>query len=398
MKGKKILLGVCGGIAAYKAATLARLLVKGGADVQVILTPTAREFITPLTLATLSKRPVLTDLFDRESGQWHNHVELGLWADVFLIAPASATTMGKAAAGISDTLLLTTYLSARCAVFWAPAMDLDMYAHPAQQAIRERLRSFGDQVIEAESGELASGLSGRGRLPEPEQLLAHLQAFFAQSQSLSGKTILITSGPTYERLDPVRFLGNFSSGKMGYALAREAAARGAKVHLVSGPTHLDQPRGLTGFYRVESAREMLAACEKVAGDVNAMIFAAAVADYRPEQISETKIKKTGGNLELKLAENVDIAGTLSKAKRPGQITIGFALENGLGLEPALGKLARKHLDAIVFNSLDQGQRVFGSDYNEAVMVMAGGRQAKFAMAPKDRIANQILDEIETLLS
>lgn len=257
LQGKKILLGICGGIAAYKAAVLVRLLVKAGAEVQIIMTDTAREFITPLTLATLSKRPVLSSLFDKETGQWANHVELGLWADAFLIAPASAATMAKAAAGISDNLLLTTYLSARCPVVWAPAMDLDMYAHPAQREVRAKLQSFGDVVIEAESGELASGLSGQGRMPEPEHLVEQLISLFQKgtnsTQAWTGKSILITSGPTYERLDPVRFLGNFSSGKMGYALARAAVARGAMVHLVSGPTSLSAPEGLASFARVESA-------------------------------------------------------------------------------------------------------------------------------------------------
>jgi phosphopantothenoylcysteine decarboxylase/phosphopantothenate--cysteine ligase len=302
-------------------------------------------------------------------------------------------------------------------------MDLDMYAHPATQEVHRKLKAYGDTVVEAESGELASGLSGQGRLPEPEQLVEQLRAILQKKDQLKapalnagstsnstknyhkawgGREVLITAGPTYERLDPVRFLGNFSSGKMGYALARFAIERGARVTLVSGPVHLQKPEGLAEFVQVESAQQMLEACHKGATRMDVMIFAAAVADYRPDAISPTKIKKTGGHLELKLAENVDIAGTLSKAKHGGQLAVGFALENGLALKPALDKLARKNLDAIVFNSIDtnlgQGQTVMGSDYNQAIMVTAAGREIPFPMATKDQIANQILDELETLFT
>ena len=392
--GKKILLGVSGGIAAYKAALLVRLLVKAGATVRVVMTDAAKDFITPLTLATLSKNPVECGLFDANSGVWTNHVELGLWADLLVIAPATASTISKASHGQSDSLLLTTYLSARCPVLWCPAMDLDMYAHPATQANLALLASYGDHVLEAESGELASGLDGQGRLPEPGQIVSKVRTMLAPARSsLSGKRVLITAGPTYERLDPVRYIGNFSSGKMGLALAQEAAERGMEVYLVLGPTHLPQIDKSINIHHIESADDMLTACKTLAPTMDLMIFAAAVADYAPATLANEKIKKTDGDLVLHLRKTVDVAKEISLDKKPYQRTVGFALETSKDDALAIGKLAKKNLDYIVFNTLDAENQVFGADSNRVRIISPKGLVLQTEVKTKREIAKEIFDSI-----
>ena len=416
MQGKNILLGICGGIAAYKASTLVRLLKKAGAQVQVILTDEAHAFVTPLTLATLSGRPVLTRLYEPDTGEWNNHVDLGLWADLFVIAPATAGTLAKAAHGLSDSLLLTTYLSARCPVLWCPAMDLDMLAHPATQANLQTLRSFGNHVMEPAEGELASGLSGKGRLPEPEEIMEEIRCSMLdvrdsdnaissprassiehRTSELQGKSILITAGPTHEPLDPVRFIGNHSSGKMGFALAAEAARRGANVHLILGPTQLPPPRHpRITVHPVQTAEDMLAACRRE-GDANVLIFAAAVADYRAALVSPEKIKKNDPEMSLALVKNVDVAAVLGREKRKGQVLVGFALESSPDVKLAKEKLERKNLNLIAFNSLSHGRPVFGADDNQITLVHRTGQVQELGHATKNELAALILNEVEKLL-
>ena len=392
LKGKKILLGVCGSIAAYKSAFLVRLLVKQGAEVRVVMTPSATSFITPLTLATLAKHPAYVNYFEESDGTWHNHVELGLWADLMLIAPASANTLSKLAHGLCDNLLTAVYLSARCPVWVAPAMDLDMYAHPSTQANLNALRSYGNSVVEAESGELASGLEGQGRMAEPEHIIEALQEHFSESLPLAGKKALVTAGPTHEAIDPVRFIGNHSTGKMGFALAEVLAQLGAEVTLISGPSSLPDPSGAQRV-NVASAQEMLDAAQAVFPATDIAIFAAAVADYRPATVAEQKIKKSEETLSLELVKNPDIAKTLGAQKQPHQLLVGFALETENGLEHAHGKLTRKNLDLIVLNSPSAEGTGFGHDTNRITLLSPHTKPKEFELKSKKEVARDIVDEI-----
>lgn len=394
LNGKKILLGVSGGIAAYKAAVLVRLLVKAGAQVRVVMTPSAKQFITPLTLSTLSKHPVLTDLTGGAEGEWNNHVELGLWADLMLVAPATANTLAKFANGLCDNLLTACYLSARCPVILAPAMDVDMYKHPATQRNLERLRTDSCTVIRPGTGELASGLHGEGRLAEPEEIIGFLEATLAAGQRLKGKHILVTAGPTYEAIDPVRFIGNHSSGKMGFALAEALASAGAKVTLVAGPG--SQTVSHSGIRRIDvtSAHEMYEASLKAFASADAAILAAAVADYRPRKTAKTKIKKDQGGLRLiELEETEDILATLGKKKKKKQVLAGFALETDNELANAAAKLKRKHLDFIVLNSLRDKGAGFQTDTNRVTILTAKGKTLKFDLKPKTAVAADIVDHL-----
>lgn len=356
LKGKKIILGITGSIAAYKAAVLLRLLVKQGAEVQVVITPAGKEFITPLTLSTLSSNPVISEFFSNRDGSWNSHVDLGLWADAMLIAPATAATIGKMAHGVADNMLITTYLSAKSPVFVAPAMDLDMFAHPSTQANLDILRSYGNHIIEPGEGQLASHLVGKGRMEEPEEIVNVLATFFQSNQPLSGIKALVTAGPTYERIDPVRFIGNFSTGQMGFAIADALARCGADVKLVTGPTSLQCQHPNISRIDVESANQMLEACQANFADSTLAVFSAAVADYRPAVVNQEKIKRDKSALQsIELEANPDIAATLGKQKTGAQICIGFALESDSGVEEALRKLKSKNFDAIVLNSLQIGR-------------------------------------------
>lgn len=390
--GKKILVGVSGSIAAYKSALLVRLLVKAGAEVRVIMTQSATEFITPLTLATLSKNPVLST-YTREdgTGQWNNHVELGQWADVFVIAPATAHTLARCAHGLCDDLLTAVYLSARCPVFFAPAMDVDMYQHGSTHHNLERLRSYGNSIIGAGYGELASGLIGEGRLAEPEALVEVLERHFAQRPVVAGKRVLITAGPTQEALDPVRYISNHSTGKMGYALARAFAQAGAQVTVVSGPVALDTPSPEVQIVKVSSARQMLEASQEhfLASDL--VIFAAAVADYAPTEVAEQKIKKNTGTFQLNLTKTTDIALTLGQQKRAHQLLLGFALETEHEIENASRKLEKKNLDFIVLNSLNDPGAGFAYDTNKITVIDREGLIRHFELKKKDDVAQDILD-------
>ena len=390
LKGKHIVLGITGGIAAYKSVVLLRLLVKAGAEVQVVITPSGKEFITPVTLSALSGKPVICDFFTANTGEWHSHVDIGLWADAMVVAPATACTLAKMATGVADNMLVTTYLSAKAPVFVAPAMDLDMMAHPSTLRNLDTLRADGVTVIEPETGELASHLVGRGRKEEPEKIAGALNRFFTVGQSLLGKKVLITAGPTYERIDPVRFIGNFSTGKMGYALAAEAARRGAEVTLVSGPVALSRPAGVHVVY-VESARQMLEAAEKAFVEADIAIMAAAVADYAPEQYVGHKIKREHDEVDsIRLVKNPDIAATLGKSKRAGQTLVGFALETDNGLANAREKLERKNLDMIVLNSLSDKGAGFGTDTNKITVITCDGETA-FPLKSKADVAADIID-------
>ena len=397
LKGKHIILGISGGIAAYKSAMLLRLFVKAGAEVQVVITPNGKEFITPVTLSALSGKPVISEFFTANTGEWHSHVDLGLWADAMVIAPATASTLAKMATGVADNMLITTYLSAKAPVFVAPAMDLDMMAHPTTTRNLNTLRADGVHVIEPASGELASHLTGRGRMEEPENIARALDAFFGRQQSLRGRKVLITAGPTYERIDPVRFIGNFSSGKMGYALAAEAARRGASVVLVSGPTALPDPVGDVTTIRIESAREMLKACEEHFGDSDITIMSAAVADYAPAHPRDRKIKREHEDIPvMELVKNPDIAATLGARKRHGQILIGFALETDNELANARKKLDKKNLDVIVLNSLADKGAGFGTDTNK-VSIITADTVTEMPLKSKTEVAGDILDNITGLL-
>lgn len=398
LKGKHIILGITGGIAAYKSAMLVRLLVKAGAEVQVVMTPNAREFITPVTLSTLSGKPVISEFFTANTGEWHSHVDLGLWADAMVIAPATASTIGKMANGVADNMLVTTYLSSKAPVFVAPAMDLDMMAHPSTVRNLALLRSYGNHIIEAQSGELASHLTGKGRMEEPERIVEVLEEFFSVGQDLAGKHVLITAGPTYERIDPVRFIGNYSSGKMGYALAGEAASRGARVTLVSGPVSIPAPSSPhVTVVRVESAREMLDACEKAFPDADAAIMCAAVADYAPAEPSAVKIKREGNEPpQIRLVKNPDIARTLGERKRPGQLLVGFALETDHEGANAVSKLTSKNLDMVVLNSLRDAGAGFSTDTNKITVYTADDRTLPFDLKDKRAVAADIIDTMLTL--
>ncbi|MDR1336315.1 MAG: bifunctional phosphopantothenoylcysteine decarboxylase/phosphopantothenate--cysteine ligase CoaBC [Tannerella sp.] len=398
MKDRKIILGITGSIAAYKAAILLRSFLKKGAEVQAVMTPAAKEFITPLTLSTLSGKPVVSEFFTRRDGSWHSHVDLGLWADALLIAPATASTVGKMANGVADNMLLTTYLSCKAPVFVAPAMDLDMYAHPATQQNLERLRSFGNRIIEPVEGELASHLTGKGRMEEPDRIAAILEDFFVSCDSLRKKRILITAGPTYEKIDPVRFIGNYSSGRMGFALAQACADRGAEVELIAGPVSLQVTHPLIRRTDVESAGEMYAAATGLFPNTDAAILCAAVADYRPETPQKSKMKREGNErLTLSLVRNEDIAATLGNMKRAGQVVVGFALETDDGIAQAKEKLKRKKLDMIVLNSLQDKGAGFRHDTNQVIMIDRERKITPVPLMSKRDVASEIAAKLVTLL-
>ncbi len=398
LEGKKVLLGVTAGIAAYKTAPLVRLFIKAGARVKVIMTPAAKDFVTPLTLSTLSKNEVISSFTREEETEatWNNHVELGLWADFMLIAPATANTLSKMAAGASDNFLLATYLSAKCPVYFAPAMDLDMYRHPATGKSFETLQSYGNIMIPAESGELASGLEGEGRMAEPENIISFISRDLAEKLPLRGKTILITAGPTYEAIDPVRFIGNHSSGKMGFALAEAAAALGAGVVLISGPTHLDTKNAGINLIRVTSAREMYDAVHDHFEQVDVAIAAAAVADYKPRVVAAQKMKKKDAVLNIELEPTQDILASLGEAKKKQKL-IGFALETNDELKNARAKLKRKNLDFIVLNSMNDAGAGFKKDTNKISIVSREGVK-EFGLKPKSEVAKDILNEVILLFN
>ena len=392
VKGKHIILGITGGIAAYKAVTLLRLLVKNGAEVQVVITPAGKEFITPVTLSALSGKPVVSDFFTANTGEWHSHVDLGLWADLMVIAPATASTIGKMANGIADNMLVTTYLSAKEHVMIAPAMDLDMMEHRSTVRNLATLAADGVEIIEPAAGELASHLIGKGRMEEPENIFRRIEEFFARKQNMRGKKVAITAGPTYEKLDPVRFIGNYSTGKMGFALAEEFAAAGAEVTLICGPVSLKTADPLIRRIDVESAEEMLKASEEPFAKADIGVFAAAVADYRPECKEDSKIKREGAEeISLRLVRNPDIAATLAAKKRPGQKFIGFALETDHEHENALRKLQKKNLDAVVLNSLQDKGAGFGTDTNKVTILRADGTEKSYPLKSKREVARDIIE-------
>ena len=393
MQGKHILVGVTGGIAAYKTALLVRDLVKRGAEVKVIMTEKAKEFITPLTLATLSKNPVLVDFFDPTDGRWNSHVSLGLWADAYIIAPATANTLAKMAHGIADNLLTTSYLSARCPIFVAPAMDLDMYAHPTTGENLQTLRQRGVQIVEPASGFLASGLEGKGRMAEPEAIAQYVEDALSSTLPLKGKTVLITAGPTYEKIDPVRFIGNYSTGKMGYALAEECAKQGARVELVSGPVQIKAIHPNIQVTAVESAAEMYQAAVERFAAADAAILCAAVADFTPAYKADSKIKRGNDDLTIQLQPTQDIAAALGKQKQAHQVLVGFALETDNEETNAAHKLAKKNLDFIVLNSLRNPGTCFGSDNNQITLMDRNGGSESFAIKSKQEVATDIINTL-----
>ena len=410
LKGKKIVLGITGSIAAYKACLIIRALIKAGAKVQVVITPAGKEFITPITLSALTQKPVISDFFSQRDGTWHSHVALGLWADAMLVAPCTASTLGKMANGIADNMLITTYLSMKAPVFIAPAMDLDMYQHPTTQQNLMRLKGFGNHIIEPQSGFLASGLEGKGRMEEPEQIVACLDHFF-ETKDLQGKYIMITAGPTHEKIDPVRFIGNYSSGKMGFALAEECVRRGAQVTLIAGPvnTQLSPVAShLAERIDVESCQDMYDAATKAFPQCDAAILCAAVADFRPEHVAEQKIKRAGeatptadncandSGMQLRLVANPDIAAQLGRMKREGQVLVGFALETNDEEANAQKKLQKKNLDFIVLNSLRNEGTCFQSDENQISIISASGQQ-DYDRKSKQGVAHDIIDHLVTLL-
>jgi len=400
LKGKHILIGVTGGIAAYKTATIIRLLVKDGAEVKVIMTDHAKEFITPLTLATLSKNPVLTEFFNPGNGDWNSHIDLGLWSDIYLIAPATANSIAKMANGIADNLLLTTYLSARCPVFIAPSMDMDMLNHPATIINIETLKAFGNSILEPSSGELASGLTGRGRMAEPEKIVEEILQFISKKKSykpLKGKRLLINAGPTREPLDPVRFISNYSSGKMGIALADKAAEYGADVDLVLGPVNITPKNSSVKIINVTTAESMAAECISIFPDCDIAILSAAVADFTPLEVKGEKIKKDGNDLVLKLKPTIDIAEALSRTKKPSQILAGFALETDNELENARKKLLQKNLDIIVLNSLSETGAGFDHDTNKITIIDRNNKIDKFELQSKAEAAKDILNKIVSMI-
>ena len=396
LRGKKILLGISGGIAAYKTASLVRLLIKAGADVRVVMTPASKDFITPLTLSTLSKNPVHSSFFNEEdeNAVWNNHVELGLWADLFIIAPATANTMSKMVTGNTDNLLTATYLSAKCPVYFAPAMDLDMYKHPSTLASFKALQDFGNIMIPAESGELASGLSGEGRMAEPENIVAFIEKDLESKLPLRGKKILVTAGPTYEAIDPVRFIGNHSSGKMGFDIAEAAAESGAEVILVAGPTHLKVKHENIKVVPVISCQDMYDACHEYFDCVDAAIAAAAVADYRPKTVASQKIKKNDENLMLELEKTKDILASLGERKKY-QFLVGFALETENEIEHAKQKIKKKNLDLIVLNSLNDEGAGFGKATNKVTFIDRDFNIDPQELKPKEQVAQDIINRIKT---
>lgn len=395
MKGKKIVLGITGSIAAYKAAVLTRGLIKKGAEVQIVITPAGKEFITPITLSALTSKPVISEFFSQRDGTWHSHVDLGLWADAMVIAPATASTIGKMAHGVADNMLVTTYLSMKAPVFVAPAMDLDMFAHPSTQHNLDILRSYGNHIIEPAAGELASHLVGKGRMEEPEKIIEVLEAFFSRQEDLKGKRVLITAGPTYEKIDPVRFIGNYSSGKMGYALAEVCAERGAEVTLVSGPVNLQAVHPNIRRVAVESAEEMYRASVEAFPQADAAILCAAVADFTPEVVAGTKIKREKEDLVLRLKPTHDIAAELGRMKRDGQKLVGFALETNDELKHAQDKMARKNLDFIVLNSLNDKGAGFRCDTNKITIVEPQGA-TPYPLKNKQEVAADIIDKLVSL--
>lgn len=396
LKGKKIVLGITGSIAAYKACLIIRALIKQGAEVQVVITPSGKEFITPITLSALTHKPVVSEFFSQRDGTWNSHVDLGLWADAMLIAPATASTIGKMAHGIADNMLITTYLSMKAPVFIAPAMDLDMYAHPSTQQNLKTLQAYGNHIIEPQSGFLASGLEGKGRMEEPERIVEFLDhALSPSANDLSGKRILITAGPTYEKIDPVRFIGNYSSGKMGFALAAECARRGAEVTLVAGPVSLPTPAGVSRI-DVESCQEMYEASTQAFPRMDAAILCAAVADFRPENAAEQKIKREKDDLVLRLQPTHDIAQQLGKLKTDRQVLVGFALETNDEELNAKKKLAKKNLDFIVLNSTRNKGTTFRSDDNQISIISATG-QKDFPKKPKTEVARDIVDHLAAII-
>jgi phosphopantothenoylcysteine decarboxylase/phosphopantothenate--cysteine ligase len=399
LNGKHILVGITGGIAAYKMATVVRELKKRGAEVKVVMTPLAKQFIAPLTMATLSQNPILVDFFNPENGEWNSHVSLGIWADAYLIAPATANSIGKMANGVADNLLLTSYLSAKCPVFIAPAMDLDMYAHPAVQKNIAVLRSYNNHIIDAEEGFLASGLTGKGRMADPLRIVQTLEDYFTSSCDLSGKRVMITAGPTYEKIDPVRFIGNYSSGKMGYALAEECAERGAEVLLISGPVALNPVHPNIKRVSVESAKEMYEAAMQYSDDSDIQILCAAVADYTPAEKAERKIKREKtGSMTIELLPTVDIAASLGKKKKENQLMVGFALETDNEEVNAIDKCARKNLDFIVMNSLNNKNTCFKSDSNLITIFDKDGSRFLYDFKPKKEVAKDIVNHIVEKLS
>jgi phosphopantothenoylcysteine decarboxylase / phosphopantothenate---cysteine ligase len=393
LKGKHIVLGVTGSIAAYKAAYLLRGLVKEGAEVQVVMTPAAKEFITPVTMSALSGKPVASDFFSANDGTWYSHVDMGQWADLMLIAPATAATLGKMANGVCDNLLITTYLSAKCKVMIAPAMDLDMFRHPANLRNLEILRSFGNIIIEPGEGELASGLHGKGRMEEPENIVIEVVRFFDQKKKLLNKHFLVTAGPTHEKIDPVRFIGNYSSGKMGYAIAGLLADAGAKVTLVSGPVQIKSTNTAITVIRVESAKEMHEKCLEIFPKTDGAVMCAAVADYTPEAFSASKIKREKDDLVIRLKPTADIAGDLGRIKAENQLLVGFALETNDELSNAFAKLKRKNLDLIVLNSLNDAGAGFGVDTNKITLIDKGNNLTFFELKSKTEVAADIVSAI-----
>ena len=395
LKGKKIVLGITGSIAAYKSCLIIRELVKRGAEVQVVITPAGKEFITPITLSALTQKPVISDFFSQRDGTWHSHVALGLWADAMLIAPCTASTLGKMANGIADNMLITTYLSMKAPVFIAPAMDLDMYAHPTTQQNMERLKGFGNHIIEPQSGFLASGLEGKGRMEDPEKIVAALDMFF-EKKDLLGKHIMITAGPTYEKIDPVRFIGNYSSGKMGFALAEECARRGAEVTLIAGPVNVQCTMNNVQRIDVESCQQMHDAAIENFPQMDAAILCAAVADFRPAEVAGQKIKRVGQTMDIHLVPNPDIAAELGRMKRADQVMVGFALETNDEQQNAQRKLEKKNLDFIVLNSLRNKGTCFKSDENQ-VSIISRDAKHDYEKKPKADVARDIIDELAARL-
>lgn len=391
LENKKIVLGITGGIAAYKACNLARLLIKKGAEVQVVMTPSAKEFITPLTLSTLTHKPVVSEFFDRRDGSWHSHVDIGLWADAMIVAPATASSIGKMANGIADNMLVTTYLSMKAPVFVAPAMDLDMYAHPSTQQNIQRLVAYGNHIIEPGTGFLASKLEGKGRMEEPEKIVEVLEQYFAKQQRLSGKKVLITAGPTYEKIDPVRFVGNYSSGKMGFALAEACALQGAEVTLVSGPVMLQTKYPAIRRIDVESAQEMYDAATSLFPEADITILSAAVADFTPETTADKKIKRKGDELVLNLRPTQDIAAALGTLKKDNQLLVGFALETDNEMQNAQSKMERKNLDFIVLNSLQDKGAGFRVDTNKITILDRQQGTTAYDVKTKQEVAEDIVE-------
>lgn len=397
LQGKKIVLGITGSIAAYKSCLIIRQLIKKGAEVQVVITPAGKEFITPITLSALTSKPVISEFFAQRDGTWHSHVDLGLWADAMLIAPATASTIGKMAHGVADNMLITTYLSMKAPVFIAPAMDLDMYAHPSTQQNLKTLQSYGNHVIEPGTGFLASKLEGKGRMGEPENIVACLEQFFSHQESLKGKKVLITAGPTYEKIDPVRFIGNYSSGKMGFALANECANRGAQVELVCGPVSSSMQVNHPYIHRinVECAQEMFEACKELFPSMDSAILCAAVADFAPETVAEQKIKRSSDEMVIRLKPNPDIAASLGQMKKQGQTLVGFALETNDEESNAQAKLKKKNFDFIVLNSLKDEGAGFRTDTNKISIITADNKK-DYPLKSKEEVAKDIIDELERL--